>query len=383
MHYCAALLVSLLLGACAGPPVAPPDDRLFHDRLFLAPKVRISADDVFAVSDSMRQFVRTELTGPGRTQHPQQALVNALRDKGQLRLEYDSALTRNAAQAFDARAGNCLSLVIMTAAFARELGLPIRYQRVDVDEIWSRSGDVYLAIAHVNLALGRRNIDDHFGRGDGEFLTIDFLPGQDLRRARTQAIGEQTIVAMYMNNRAAEALVDGQLDDAYAWARAAIGQDPGFPNAYNTLGAIYQRHGNAAEAEHVLAYALEREPRNTHVMSNLVLVLNDLGRVSEANALALKVAQLEPDPPFSFFHRGMAAVQQGNFTAARDLFATEVQRAPYYHEFHFWLAVAYVGLGDIDQARTQLKRAMELSSTTKDQTLYAAKLARINSYRDP
>jgi Tfp pilus assembly protein PilF len=383
MKYCAALLVSLILGACASPPVAPPDDHLFNDRLFLAPSVRISPDDVFALSDAMRQFVRTELTGPGRNKHPQQALVDALYTKGLLGLEYDSVMTRTAAQAFDARAGNCLSLVIMTAAFAREIGLPIRYQRVNVDEIWSRSGDVYLAIAHVNLALGKRNIDDRFGRGDGEFLTIDFLPGQDIRRARTQAIGERTIVAMYMNNRAAEALVEGQLDNAYGWARAAIGQDPGFPNAYNTLGAIYQRHGNAAEAENVLAYALEREPRNTHVMSNLVLALNDLGRVSEANALARKVAQLEPDPPFSFFHRGMAAMQQGNFTAARDLFATEVQRAPYYHEFHFWLAVAYVGLGDIDQARTQLKLAMELSSTSKDQKLYATKLARINSNHNP
>ena len=383
MKHCAALLVSMLLGACAGPQVAPPDERLFNDRLFLAPSVRIDADDVFAVSDSMRQFVRTEFTGPGRTQHPQQALVDALYTKGRLGLAYDSVMTRNAAEAFDARAGNCLSLVIMTAAFAREIGLPIRYQRVDVDEVWSRSGDVYLSIAHVNLALGKKNIDDRFGRGDGEFLTIDFLPGQDIRRARTQVIGEQTIVAMYMNNRAAESLVEGRLDDAYAWARSAIRQDPGFPNSYNTLGAIYQRHGNSKEALEVLAYALERDPLNTHVMSNLVLVLNDLGRVSEANALARKVAQLEPDPPFSFYHRGMAAVREGNFTAARDLFATEVQRAPYYHEFHFWLAVAYVGLGDIDQARMQLKLAMELSSTAKDQTLYAAKLARINSNHNP
>ena len=51
-------------------------------------------------------------------------------------------MTRNAAEAFDARSGNCLSLVIMTAAFAKELGLPVRYQNVFVDEAWSRSGDL-------------------------------------------------------------------------------------------------------------------------------------------------------------------------------------------------------------------------------------------------
>jgi transglutaminase-like putative cysteine protease len=54
--------------------------------------------------------------------------VQALYQPDQIRLEYDAAVTRNAAQAFEARTGNCLSLVIMTAALARELGLTVRYQ---------------------------------------------------------------------------------------------------------------------------------------------------------------------------------------------------------------------------------------------------------------
>jgi hypothetical protein len=41
-------------------------------------------------------------------------------------IEYDSTVTRTAAQTYAARAGNCLSLVIMTAAFAEELGLRVR-----------------------------------------------------------------------------------------------------------------------------------------------------------------------------------------------------------------------------------------------------------------
>ena len=40
-------------------------------------------------------------------------------------------------------------------------------------------------------------------------------------------------------------------------------------------------------------------------------------------------------------------MRDGNFKTARDLFAKEVDRAPYYHEFHFWLANAYFGLGDV------------------------------------
>ena len=64
-----------------------------------------------------------------------QALFDALYQPDQLKLEYDAAMTRNAAQAFAVRSGNCLSLVIMTAAFAKEMGLDVRYQNVFGEDV--------------------------------------------------------------------------------------------------------------------------------------------------------------------------------------------------------------------------------------------------------
>jgi transglutaminase-like putative cysteine protease len=105
----------------------------------------------------------------------------------QIRLEYDAAVTRNAAQAFEARTGNCLSLVIMTAALARELGLTVRFQSAFVDETWSRSGELYFRSGHVNITLGRRFMDAGSGRAPTEF-TVDFLPASELRGLRTREI---------------------------------------------------------------------------------------------------------------------------------------------------------------------------------------------------
>ena len=331
----------------------------------------------------MKRFLRTEIGGQLRGGGIQQRFAEALYTKGELRLEYESVLTRNAAETFDARAGNCLSLVIMTAALAKEIGLPVRYRRVYVDDTWSRSGDVYFSIGHVNLSLGRRPIDGGFGRNDSDMMTIDFLPPRDLRGVRTQDLEEETIVAMYMNNRAAESFTRGQLDDAYWWARAAIEKDPAFVGSYNTLGVIYRRHGNPKEAEQVLVRALEREPGNAHVMSNLVPVLESLGRVAESKNLARVLEQLEPNPPFSFFNRGLAAIERSDFEAARDLFAQEIDRAPYHHEFHYWLAVAYAGLGDGEHARKELAIALATSTTPKDRALYSAKLDRIKTSAGP
>ena len=378
MKRCTGLLFSMLLGACASAP-PPPPERLFNDQLFLAPSERISASDVFKVSEAMTRFLSTDMASQLHARGQQQGFIDALYTKGQLRLEYNSAVTRNAAQTFAARSGNCLSLVIMTAALAKELGMPVRYQRVYVDDIWRRSGDVYFTVEHVNLGLGRRTIDGGFGHRDSDGVTVDFLPSADLRYIRTETLEEQTIVAMYMNNRAAEAFSLGQLNDAYWWARAAIAQDPRFATSYNTLGVIYTRHGNPREAQKALATALEFQPDNTQAMSNLIPVLKDLGRGDEAKVLARKLDAMEPNPPFSFFDRGLTALRNKDFRAARDLFAKEVDRAPYNDEFHYWLAVAYVGLGENDEARRELDKAVEYSTPGKEHDLYAAKLARIRS----
>lgn len=375
-----ALLLSLTLVACATAPVTPRTEQLFRDQWFAQPSARISAEDVFALSSEMKHYLSAEIAGRWRDQGPQRGLIAALYDKGQLKLDYDAEATRNAAQTFAARAGNCLSLLIMTAAFAKEMGLPVRYQRILVDDAWSRSGDMYFASSHINLTLGTtqngRILDDNNAP-----MTIDFLPPEDIRGRRLRVIGEETIVAMYMNNRAAESLVLGQLDDAYWWARAAIEQDPKFLSSYNTLGVIYRRHGNLPEAEQVLNHVLALEPANTEVMSNLALVLNDQGRGEESRALTLRLEQLQPYPPFHFFNLGLAAMREGDFKAARNLFAKEIDRDAYYHEFHFWLSAAYLGLGEVSQARAHLALAIENSMTRKEQALYAAKLDRIRSYR--
>jgi Tfp pilus assembly protein PilF len=371
-------LVCLLLAACATPAAKAPDG-LLHDEFFAAPSERISVEEVFAPSKEMRDFARNEIAPRLRT-GGHRGLFEALYRKKELKLEYDAAVTRNAAEAFAARAGNCLSLVVMTAAFAKELGVDVQYQQVSYDAPWSRSGDLYLRNGHVNLLLGSGVRDVTSGAFESP-LMIDFLPPEDLRGLHTRAIEESTVVAMFMNNRATEALVDGRLDDAYWWARGAIDNDPAFDKAYNTLGVIYHRHNDLAEAERAFRYVLEREQANTAALSNLAQLLRQQGRSAEADAMYRKLTRVEPNPPFYFFSLGQAAMERGDFKAARDLFAKELDRDPYYHEFHFWLALADLRLGDTERARKQLEIALETSTTRGDRDLYAAKLAWIRSHR--
>jgi Tfp pilus assembly protein PilF len=376
----AILLASALIAGCANLPGAPGPEPLLADRLFAAPTERIRSDDIFAVSPEMKRYVATDIADAVRIHGPAQGLFAALNSGNALQLEYESTMTRNAAQSFAARAGNCLSLVIMTAAFAKELGLAVTYNKVYVEDAPSRVDDIYLSVGHVNLTLGApHSVVAARALGRSDDLTIDFMPPRDLRGLRSRPIAESTIVAMYMNNRAVEAMAAGQLDDAYWWAREAIQQDPDFGSAYNTLGAVYHRHRDFAQAERVLRHALARDPTGTQVLSNLAGVLDAVGRTAEANEFRRTLAKLEPDPPFGYYRRGLVAMRTGDYRLAKELFAKEVERAPDFHEFHFWLAAASIELGELDLARKEMTLAMESSPTRGDRDLYSAKLKRINA----
>ena len=83
------------------------------------------------------------------------------------------------------------------------------------------------------------------------------------------------------------------MDDAYAWTRASLQSDPSFMSAYNTLGIIYARRDNLDLAEAAFRSVVEREPEHTRAMANLAEVYTRQGRVAEATALRLKLAQRE------------------------------------------------------------------------------------------
>jgi tetratricopeptide (TPR) repeat protein len=376
MRYALAVGISLLAG-CAAAPVGPPPDALFQDARFAPPSERISAAEVFALNDDMRRYVREKLDARRATGGARQALIDAVVN-GDLRLEYDSAHTGTAAETFAARAGNCLSLVILTGALAKELGLSVQYNQASISDLWSRSANVYFLNGHVNVTLGKRVSASPTVFDAAETMTVDFLPAFELRGLRVEALEESTIVAMFMNNRAAEALVRGRLDDAYWWAHAAMHQDARFMAGYNTLGVIYMRHGEPADAERVFRHVLAADARNTRAWANLALALARQGRDAEARSAERQLARLEGQAPFHYFHKGLAALEAGDFRAARALFAKELDRDPDYHELHFWLAVTELRLDNVERARAELALALQNSTTRRDHDLYAAKLQRLS-----
>lgn len=376
------LLFLVLLSGCAGPPSRPPAElaSLFDDTAFPAPATPVGAADLFALSAPMRAHLDSSAFQKTlRDKGSARGLLAALYSKSDLQLDYDATVTRTAAQTYAERSGNCLSLVIMTAAFARELGMDVRFQNVQTGETWSRSGSLYLISSHVNISLAPRAPALNGYSTLNEPLVVDFLPPPDAARLRTTELTEADIVALYMNNRAAEELVQGRVADAYWWARAAILARPSLLEAYNTLAVVYARGGRPALAEHTYRVALQRQPDSLVVMQNLEQTLTASGKLAEAQALQRRIERLHPAPPYHWFDQGMSAYRSGDFKRAKALFAREVARAPYNDEFHFWLGATHLQLGELDTAVREMALARETSTRAETRERYVAKLARLKS----
>src|SRR6185437_5978937 len=238
--------IALLLAACATGPVAPVQDParppLYDDALFAPPSTRISSDDVFAMSPEMEALVSDQMEHRIATRGKVNAIIETLYEKGVNKFSYDARETNNAAGVFASHSGNCLSYTIMTAAFAQRLGVPVQFHVVTLGDVWDRNDDLDFLIGHVNLTMG-----DVYRTAQ----LVDFTAMTDAHGEFLDDIGEDVIVSMYFNNRAAEAMAHGKLDDAYWWARAATESSTSFIASYNTLGVIYMHHDNPNMAARV------------------------------------------------------------------------------------------------------------------------------------
>jgi tetratricopeptide (TPR) repeat protein len=128
--------------------------------------------------------------------------------------------------------------------------------------------------------------------------------------------------------------------------------------------------GALAAAEKTVALA----PYDTFMLSRLIIVLLQAGRTNQALQWADQVAARDPALGWLYNHRrGWAYLLLGRYQEAADaLTQTE------FNDAHLLLAIAYMRLGRLSDARTELRKAMK---TNPEMTVRGWRLG--YSFRDP
>jgi len=282
--------------------------------------------------------------------------------------------TLTASAAFASNSGNCLSLAIMTTALANLVNVPIEYELVDDYPVFEQYGTIIEKGLHVRSLLF-----DPYRAARGDFMSnnrgiaIDYFPTNAERFV--MKMRHEEYQAMYYRNRAVEALRGEDLSAAYWYTMESLQLSPASAESLNMLAIVNRRVGNPDTAEQIYLYAIEHSDEKLSLLKNYRILLSSQGRVAEAVLIEQQLQQMDDRSPFNWLHLARSAQNEGDFSRAIEYFQKALELAPYLHEAHLGVAMAYYELGALDSANLELRIAIDSTSRNSTRQLYKRKLA--------
>jgi Flp pilus assembly protein TadD len=317
-----------------------------------APRAGLGLDEagVLALDADMRDFLALRVTGRDDGTKLRQ-LTRAVIENASFRIAYGDA-TRSASETFHAERGNCLSFTNLFVALAREAGLTVSYQEVDVPPTWTTREEMFVVSRHVNALVTSQSGRSH---------VVDFNMAEFRAAYPRRAISDARAGAHYYSNLGVERLEAGDAEAAYAYFQRALAMDRTLPQAWVNIGAWYRRHGDAPRAEASYLEALRIDPRELAAMSNLASLHQREGHVELADWYRRRVAHYRLQNPYYRYERAKIAYLAGDFSGAARQLREALRRSDIDPTFYSLLGMTYRELGRRDKAREAFTRAVELA----------------------
>ena len=384
MKFFVLLILSLLLLSACQSTIKPTslaiNQQLYLDNdFFLNTSLDIeSEEDIFFIDDEMRLSVQQLLAKNQGIIEKTKALLTSIFEKDGIALTYEGNANLTAKETFHTKQANCLSLTILAYVLAKEIGLSAYFQKVDIPEYWIRNGEFNMLTGHVNLKVSSK----HFASqtivyGDND-LQIDFDPAMARNNFPKKVISKKDIIAMFYNNKGAEALVKQQYSVAYQYLKAATMADSKMSRAWGNLGVLYRLTGHLVEAEQIYRFALKLDNNNLTVYTNLSLLLSMQGKEDEAQTIENKIFNLRSHNPYYFALLADEAFYKHNYRKAIKYYKRAIRLNNTIHEFYFGLAKVYYKNRQLPEAKRAIKKALQLNSLEPMQQEYLAKLNFLN-----
>ncbi|WP_100644475.1 tetratricopeptide repeat protein [Alteromonas facilis] len=374
----AALFVGLT--GCVSTPPEPLESAnvLLNDKAF--PGYHLfdveTEEEVFTLPPEARAFVE-RVTWPH--DHPSKkikALVSSVFDRSDFNLLYSNDANTTAAQTFRNKAANCLSMSIMTYALARYAGFDARFQDIQIPEYWTRRDGFSLLNGHVNVLVRPRH-DQNVIQLLSNDMVIDFDPQDSRKHFPVVEISKRQALAMFYNNKGADALISDSYSQAYAYFRAAVEQDPDFDAVWVNLGILYRRTGSPDLAQKVYERAIQADDDNLTAWENLAFLHQQNGNIALADEIFTRVERRRQDNPFYHFILGEQAFDDGDLEGALLHYVKAHRLDAEKHEILFGLSKTYYELGDISRAEKYLAMAKRRAPNPVEEARYEGKLSKL------
>lgn len=347
----------------------------FKDHLFPTYQRYIveTGEEVFALSNDALDYVNNNINIHQDPSERIDVLVDDLFTQHDLKLLYVSDANTTAANTFKTKSANCLSMSIMAYSLARAANLEVQFQEVKIPEYWTNREGFSLLNGHINLRMAPPLLGNviYFNRSG---ITVDFDPLSAKGRFSNVSITKSKVLAMYYNNKGADAFLRGDYDEAYAYFKASATTSPTFDDVWVNLGYLYKVQGDLKAAQETYGRALALNDNNYTGWENLAILLEGVGKKKEARDIQVKVERKRSENPYYHLMLGDQEFNQGNWREALGYYRKAIQLDDRPHEFYFGLAKTYYKLGDTKRSAEYLRRAKRNSYLEQDKELYQGKL---------
>jgi len=360
--------------ACTSVQVVPDSTRITPDELLAGASLGVAENaatfvveepEVLAVSAEMRAFLDKHVNRKGSDSLKLRQVVSAIIEEDTFGLVYDDK-TRTASETFDTRLGNCLSFSTMFLAMARDVGLKVQFQEVDVPPDWTLDKDTYVLNQHVNVYIdlgqaGVRVVD---------FNIADFKTSYEMRR-----IPDARALAHYYNNIGVERMqVDDTASALVCFQRAIAESEGGFSPAWANLGTLYLRGGHPAHAEAAYLQAVKANESDLVAMSDLARLYERMGDQERAAVYRKRVIDHRYLNPYYRYELARQAYVGKDYDAAIRHLKYAIKKRPKEDSFYFLLGACYLEKGDKRAAERWLAKAQEVAATDTLKRRYSSKI---------
>jgi tetratricopeptide (TPR) repeat protein len=148
--------------------------------------------------------------------------------------------------------------------------------------------------------------------------------------------------------------------DAADVSTEALKLEPNNLSALQFRGSAYGAGGQPAPAIQDFKKILELDPGNEHGLFNLGMAYKDANMLNEAVETISKLIVKNPDFPQAYFERGFCYGRMGLFPQAKSDLENSVAKQPDHAQSYFFLGRSFDGLGNLNEACKNWKKAGEL-----------------------
>ncbi|WP_031566368.1 tetratricopeptide repeat protein [Rheinheimera texasensis] len=281
-----------------------------------------------------------------------------------------SGSTSPAHEVMRSGSANCVSLALLTKALADVAGIDVRFRATYREPVIDVRGDLLLQATHVRSYLSSAVSADSINFRQ---LYIDYFRGP--LSYQGDFLSEARFRATVYNNLAAEALLRGELDQAYALVQTSLQQDDQFVPAINLMAVLLRRQQQPELAQQWYQYGLAVAPQHLALLHNYQVLATQLGDQPLAQQLEQQLAMADSDDPFELYIQAVQAEQAGREALAISFYQRLQKKVPYLLQANQALVRHYLKNHQYQAARQLLEEALEYSYEPEKRSLLQHKLA--------